>query len=166
MMQDFLSKMIGRKLDVFVGMFAMCHELPIAARLDREELTIPLAELLMTKLQIVKLTERDQRDIYNLLNRHEVMPGDAAAIEADHVGELCARDWGLWRTAKATIETCLANLVSYDLESAATDRIARRLETLWQRIEAEPKTARWKLRSRVGDRVRWYAEPEENPGSE
>ena len=31
-----------------------------------------------------------------------------------------------------------------------------------KRIELAPKTARWKMRSRVGDRVRWYDEPEEN----
>ena len=65
---------------MFVGSFSMCHVIPIADRLDRQPLTVPLAELLLTKLQIVKLTERDQRDIYNLCFHHEVVadggPGD------------------------------------------------------------------------------------------
>src|SRR5579862_7380167 len=61
-----------RKVDVFVGAFSMCHEIPIADRLDRDPLTIPLAELLLTKLQIVELTDRDERDIYNLCFHHEI----------------------------------------------------------------------------------------------
>jgi hypothetical protein len=155
----------GRKLDVFVGQFAMCHQVPIANRLEREPLTVPLAELLMTKLQIVELTERDQRDIYNLVYHHEVTTAGGAAIEGDFVGELCARDWGLWRTAKATIERCKVNLADYNLESATIQLIGDRLDVLWRRIEATPKTAKWRLRSRVGDRLRWYDEPEENAQS-
>jgi hypothetical protein len=153
----------GRKVDVFIGEFSMCHEIPIAVRLDREPLTIPLAELLLTKLQIVQLTERDQRDIYNLAFHHPVSTGSGAGIEADVIADLCARDWGLWRTTKATIARCQANLPSYDIDPQTSEVIAARLTLLWDRIEAEPKTARWRLRSKVGDRVRWYDEPEENP---
>lgn len=149
-----------RKLDVFVGEFSMCHQIPIAERLEKEPLTVPLAELLLTKLQIVELNERDQRDIYNLTYHHDV--ADGSGIEADVIAEVCAKDWGLWRTTKMTIERCQTNLASYQLERDAADTIASRLERLWRRIEAEPKTARWRLRSRVGDRVRWYDEPEEN----
>jgi hypothetical protein len=39
--------------------------------------------------------------------------------------------------------------------------VASRLSKLSKQIEQAPKTARWKLRGRVGDRVRWYDEPEE-----
>jgi hypothetical protein len=64
-----------RHLDVFVGEFAMCHTIPLTARLDRDELTVPREELLLTKLQIVELTGNDQGDIYNLLFHHEVGDG-------------------------------------------------------------------------------------------
>jgi hypothetical protein len=154
----------GRKLDVFVGEFSMCHQVPIADRLDREALTIPLAELLMTKLQVVELTERDQRDIYNLVFHHEVTDGGAGGIEADYIAELCARDWGLWRTAKETIVRCKTNLPEYSLEPAEANLILDRLDLLWARIEAAPKTAKWRLRSRMGDRMRWYDSPEEHSG--
>jgi len=153
----------GRKVDVFIGDFSMCHQIPIAERLDREPLTIPLAELLLTKLQIVQLTERDQRDIYNLAFHHPVTTGNGAGIEADVIADLCARDWGLWRTIKATIERCQANLATSGIDPQDSAVISARLAVLWERIEAAPKTARWRLRSRVGDRVRWYDEPEENP---
>jgi hypothetical protein len=158
----FYDEANGRKLDVFIGEFAMCHQIPIADRLDRESLTIPLAELMLTKLQIVSLTERDQRDIYNLVFHHEVTAGGGSGIEADFIGGVCARDWGLWRTTKSTIERCRANLAGYGLAGGDAELIGARLTALWDRIEAEPKSARWKMRSRIGERVRWYDEPEEH----
>lgn len=162
----FFDEANQRKLDVFVGEFSMCHVIPITERLERDPLTVPLAELLLTKMQVVELTERDQRDIYNLTFHHELTAGDGSGIEADFVAALCAKDWGLWRTSKATIEKCQANLTEYALEAAATELIAERLRILWQHIDDAPKTTRWRLRSRVGDRVRWYEEPEEHPASE
>lgn len=38
-----------------------------------------------------------------------------------------------------------------------TDRIGR----LLAEMEAAPKSRKWKLRNRVGDRVPWYVLPEE-----
>jgi hypothetical protein len=161
----FFDEANRRKLDVFVGQFSMCHVIPITDRLDRDPLTVPLAELLLTKLQVVELTERDQRDIYNLSFHHEVTSGEGSGIEADFIAALCSKDWGLWRTTKATIERCRINLADYALPPGSAALITERLEALWLRIEESPKTARWRLRSRVGDRVRWYEEPEEHTAS-
>jgi hypothetical protein len=153
----FYDETNGRKLDVFMGDFSMCHVIPISDRLEREPLTVPLAELMLTKLQIVELTERDQRDIYNLVYHH-----DLDGLEAGYIAGLCAKDWGLWRTTKSTVERCVANMASYDLPADAASTIAERLDALWRRIDDAPKTTKWKLRSRVGERVRWYEEPEED----
>jgi hypothetical protein len=150
-----------RKLDAFVGHFSMCHVIPISARLDHDPLTIPLAELLLTKLQIVQLTERDQRDIYNLCFHHELDGAGGSGIESALVADLCARDWGLWRTSKGTIERCDADLAHSELAADQRQTISERLQRLWERVQAAPKTQRWRLRNRVGDRVRWYEEPEE-----
>ncbi|MBV9607865.1 MAG: hypothetical protein JO027_22310 [Solirubrobacterales bacterium] len=147
-----------RKVDVFVGAFSMCHEIPIAERLDRDPLTVPLAELLLTKLQIVELNERDERDIYNLCYHHDL--GDAG-IEADLISELCARDWGLWRTCQGTIERCRADLGGYGLDERDRGVIDDRLRRLWEAIDGAPKTSKWRWRAKVGERVRWYEEPEE-----
>jgi hypothetical protein len=150
-----------RQLDVFVGEFAMCHSLPIADRLDRHPYTVPLAELLLTKLQIIELNERDERDIFTLCYHHEVAEGLDDVIEADVVAALCAGDWGLWRTCKGTIERCREDIDRYDLEPSARELIQTRLRRLWEHVEAAPKSGKWKRRSRVGERVRWYQEPEE-----
>jgi hypothetical protein len=151
----------ARHIDVFVGGFSMCHAIPIADRLDREPLTVPLAELLLTKLQIVKLTDRDQRDIYNLCFHHEVVADDDPGIEGSVIAELCAKDWGLWRTATLTLAHSAERLGDFGLDAAPQGRIASRLEALGAAIESSPKSRAWRLRSRVGERVRWYEEPEE-----
>jgi hypothetical protein len=151
----------GRQLDVFVGQFEMCHELPIAQRLDRDPDTVPLAELLLTKLQIVQLNERDERDIYSLVYHHELTDDGGDGIEAPVVAGLCAEDWGLWRTCKGTIERCTADLEHYELDPPSRERIRERLTQLWQHIDRAPKSGKWKRRSRLGDRKRWYQEPEE-----
>jgi hypothetical protein len=150
-----------RKVDVFVGAFSMCHEIPIADRLDRDPLTVPLAELLLTKLQIVELNERDERDIYNLCFHHEIAGAGEPGIEGDLIADLCARDWGLWRTCKGTIERCREDLGGYELGPGERDLIDARLARLWDVIEAAPKTSKWRWRAKVGERVRWYEEPEE-----
>jgi hypothetical protein len=155
-----------RKLDVFVGEFSMCHVIPITDRLEHDLLTIPLAELLLTKLQIVQLNETDQRDIYNLAYHHEVSIGEGSGIEGDFIANLCAKDWGLWRTSKATIQRCKSNLAGYDLGAEPAGLIQERLDVLWTAIESAPKSAKWRLRSRVGDRVRWYGEPEEHASTQ
>jgi hypothetical protein len=83
----------GRRIDVFVAKFEMCHTLPLAKRLTLAAATIPLADLLLTKLQIFALNEKDQRDVVNLLHAHPLSPSDAAGIYASdiHGSEL------LWR---------------------------------------------------------------------
>jgi hypothetical protein len=155
-----------RKLDVFVGQFSMCHVIPIADRLNRDKLTVPLAELLLTKLQVVELTERDQGDIYNLIYHHALSRDGSGGIEIDIIAALCAKDWGLWRTTKQTVERSVANLPKYKVSAEAAAVITERLAELWRGIDDAPKTTGWRLRSRVGDRLRWYEEPEEHRDSQ
>jgi hypothetical protein len=150
-----------RDVDVFVGEFTMCHTVPVAERLEVHPYTVPVAELLLTKLQIVELGERDERDIYTLCHQHEVGGDPGSSIDATLIARLCADDWGLWRTCRGTIERCLEDVGRYGLEAPARERILARLEELRRRIDEEPKTSRWRRRSRLGERKRWYQEPEE-----
>jgi hypothetical protein len=154
----------GRHLDIFVGEFSMCHDLPLTSRLGREPLTVPKEELLLSKLQIFELTENDQDDIYNLLFHNKVTgpdEGSAAGISAPFIAGLCAADWGLWRTCQLNLERSLSNLAQSALEPDERDLVGARLTTLRDRIEAEPKPLKWRMRNQVGDRLRWYNEPEE-----
>jgi hypothetical protein len=155
----------GRHVDVFVGEFSMCHELPLTERLGRDPLTVPREELLLSKLQVVELTGNDQADIYNLLYHHDVGEREDAGISSPFIAALCARDWGLWRTCQLNIGRSLDNLGGSGLGPAEQQVVAGRLESLRGRIDAEPKSRRWRIRNQVGDKVRWYAEPEQEQPS-
>jgi hypothetical protein len=156
----FFDEINQRQLDVFVGEFAMCHTIPIADRLDQQAFTIPLAELLLTKLQIVELTARDLHDIWSLCFHHALVDGDNTGIEIGVIASLCGKDWGLWRTCKGTIEHSISSLDGQGLNATASSLVADRLAALSQLIDAAPKTTSWRIRSRLGDRVRWYDQPE------
>jgi hypothetical protein len=150
-----------RQVDVFVGAFEMCHAIPITERIELHDSAIPLAELLLTKMQIVELNAKDQSDIVTILYHHDVADGDDGVVNAARVAQLCAADWGLWRTTKMNTDRTREALAAPGLDAAVRERAEPRLERLWERIEAAPKSTRWKMRNRVGDKVRWYEEPEE-----
>jgi hypothetical protein len=151
----------GRQIDVFVERFEMCHRIPVAERIDRDDVTVPLAELLLTKLQIVELNERDLVDAAALLHHHDLATHDEDTINADRIAELCAADWGLWRTSTMNLERIVAGLPALALEPGEREQIALRVARLRERIDAEPKPRAWRLRDRVGERKRWYDLPEE-----
>jgi hypothetical protein len=135
----------GLKLDVFVEKFSMCHDVPLGAeRLSINESTVPLAELLLTKAQIVELTDKDAGDLFVLFHDHDLST-DESGINSVRIGEICGQDWGIWRTVSGTLRQL----------------VTERIERLLAEMEAAPKSRKWKMRNRVGDRVAWYVLPEE-----
>lgn len=153
-----------RQVDVFVGSFRMCHEIPFRDRLAIEPVTIPLAELLLTKLQIIELNEKDVRDALAILHDHPVKDADGEAVNGGRIAELCSSDWGLWRTFTANLEALGGHVERYELSGDGKERIVERVKTLLERIEEEPKSFGWKMRAKIGDRKRWYELPEEVDG--
>jgi hypothetical protein len=153
-----------RQVDVFVGAFSMSHKIPLAERLELEPVSVPLAELLLTKLQIAELNEKDVRDALALLHEHPVGDEDGDSINAARVAVLCAADWGLWRTITGNLAATRARLDAYALSADEKRTVAERAQGLLDRIEAEPKSRAWRLRARIGERKRWYELPEEVAG--
>jgi hypothetical protein len=151
-----------RQVDIFVGAFAMSHKIPLDARLEVDPVSIPLAELLLTKLQIAQLNEKDIRDALALLEGHPVGDADGETVNAGRIAALCGADWGLWRTITGNLDTCCALAPGYDVPNRA--EVEARLQELLHRIEAEPKTRSWKLRAKIGERKRWYELPDEVAG--
>src|SRR5919198_4033506 len=151
----------GRQVDMFIESFRMCHRIPLGSRLSLERQTVPLAELLLTKLQIIEVNEKDIRDTVLLLHGHEVADHDNDSVNGARIAELCGGDWGLWRTITQNLGRCREHVGDYELGPGERERVEGRLDELLERIEAEPKTRGWKLRAKVGERRRWYELPEE-----
>lgn len=153
----FLDPEHDREADVFLDTVAMCHELDLRDRLAVDDPTLPLADLLLLKLQVVEAGERDLKDGVALLSDHGFA---REAIDLDYIAAILAGDWGWWRTATLGLERLRAfarELPGLERGDVVEDRVAEALE----RLESCPKTRRWKLRAKVGERVRWYELPEE-----
>lgn len=149
-------------VDVFYEALDFCHRIPLAGRLEVETLSVPLAELLLSKLQIVQIGESDLLDTIALLLEHPLENHDSGAINAGHVAGLCAADWGLWRTATMNLDKLLQLArATPELDQSQRARVDAQAEALLARLEAEPKSLTWRLRARVGDRVKWYNDVEE-----
>lgn len=148
-------------MDIFVDSFEMCHELPIGERLLVDSPTVPLAELFLSKAQVVELNEKDMLDLLALLADHPVGAGDEETINVDRIAELTAKDWGLWRTLIGTLEKIEGSLATAALDEPAGSAVGERVSDIRKAISASSKSMKWKARARVGDRVRWYELPED-----
>jgi hypothetical protein len=156
----FWDQINSRQVDVFLDVFEMCHKLDMSARLRLDALTMTLADLLMFKLQVVETNEKDLKDILSLLNDHQ-FTSDEAGINLPYLSSLTAADWGLWRTTTMVAERAdqFANgLATFDGRARIHEHVAVLLEAFSHSV----KSTRWKIRSRVGERVRWYELPEES----
>lgn len=135
----------------------LCHTPEVADRLTLEARTLPLADLLLTKLQVVEVNERDLKDVAALLADYALGPD---GIDMERVVDVLASDWGWWRTATATLEHVARYAGDLDgLPSAAL--VVQRATALRERVDAAPKSPRWRLRAMVGERKRWYELPED-----
>ena len=149
-------------VDVFYDKLDFSHVISWEGRLDVDSPTIPLAELLLEKMQIFEINEKDIIDTIMLLLEHRLGEIDQEVINIKRVSQLLAKDWGLWRTTTMNLDKVKQMVGQYtqlssDEHSEVIDKVNRALE----RIEEEPKSRGWRLRSRVGDRVKWYKDVDE-----
>jgi hypothetical protein len=153
---------IGMHLDVFLDKLEFCHTVPWKDRLEIDPDTIPLAELLLQKMQIVEINEKDLIDTITLLLEYPLGDSDADTINVDRVAAVCARDWGWWRTLTMNLEK-VRQMAEHYQELAADEkgRVTEQVQAALARIESEPKSTGWKLRARIGDRKKWYRDVSE-----
>jgi hypothetical protein len=158
-----------RPVDVLIDRLEMCHRFEFAHRLEVSDTTLPPAELLLSKLQIVKINRKDILDALALLSEYPLGDDDAggSAISTARITDLTSSDWGWWRTVTGNLDRLSAfltgELAPGDLDFGREPRfdLVAQLARLRQLIEASPKSTRWKLRARIGDRAPWYELPEE-----
>jgi hypothetical protein len=150
---------LGIHTDIFFDKLSFCHEIAWKNRLEDDSPTIPLAEMLLEKMQIVKINEKDIIDTIMLLLEHPLGDHDRETINIARVSSLCAQDWGLWRTLTMNLRKVGQLAQSYnELGADEKSKLVSQVDTALERIDREPKTVSWKIRSKIGDRVKWYQE--------
>jgi hypothetical protein len=160
----FYDERNGRQVDVFIGTFRMCHTLELDDRLGLHPQTLSPADLLLTKLQIVKINAKDIIDALALLYEHEVASGPTGdVIDLHRLMQVTGRDWG-WHT---TFMDNLARLVpgpDLALPPEVASEVASKVRTIQGDLASAAKSLKWKARAAVGRRVSWYELPEEIGG--
>lgn len=150
------------KVDVWLELFRMAHTLNFRGRLKLDNPTLPLSDLLMTKLQIVELNEKDARDIVCLLIDHDLSQndGDRERINVSRLADSCNGDWGIYKTFKMNLAKIKQLAPKYVGDVSATQPLLEKIDRILESIEAGPKTLAWKIRAKVGERKRWYETPD------
>ena len=161
----FQSAQTGRSLDVLIDRLHMCHTVEFKDRLQRMPVTLDVSDLLLTKLQIVELNEKDAQDVLYLCSAYPVRDGDEpGTIGLGRIRPIVGNDWGWGRTVTQHLDRITA-LASGDgqrlVPAGAKHSAVEQLAELSKAIETVPKSLRWKARAKVGERVRWYEMPEE-----
>jgi len=156
------NKSNGLHVDIFLDKLEMNHDVSFQNRLGLDPLTIPLVDMLLEKMQIVHLEEKDMVDTTMLLREHDVGKAGPETIDADYVAKLLSDDWGFYYTCTTNLKKVSDKLATYqELSQEDRDDVRRKIEKLLKIIEDQPKSMRWRLRARVGPSKKWYREVEE-----
>jgi len=148
--------------DVFVDKLRFCHDIDFHGRLEADFPTIPLAELLLEKLQIVKFESKDAIDSVVLVREHEIGDNDNETIKAKIIAQTCARDWGFWKTVQLNLDKIISYTERNEILTPIDKKdVIEKIDFLKKRINEEPKTLNWKLRAKVGEKKQWYRDVED-----
>ncbi len=156
----------GLAIDVLIDKLHMSHTLEFADRLTRFPYTLDPIDLLLSKLQIFELNEKDADDCLRLLVTFPLADSDGAdAMDLRVFRSLMGEDWGWWRTATLNLGRIRALLDGGERPAIEGGKLDPRsqLAALSETAESAPKSRRWKMRARIGERKRWYDLPEETP---
>ena len=160
----FTNSQTGLAIDVMVDRLHMCHTVHFADRAEAMPYTLAPTDLLLSKLQIVELNPKDVDDILRLLISFDLVDsGRHDAIELSVIRDLVGDDWGWFKTISLNLERISATLQDQDVQAPAGGRLdpAAAVETLQRTLVQAPKSRRWRMRDKIGERKRWYELPEE-----
>ncbi len=150
----------GKHLDVFIDVFEMCHKLDLRARLDRNEWTLAPSDLLLTKLQIARITEKDVKDLAALALESDA-PMSESWFDPTYLVSILGNDWGWWKTVSDNLGVAAASVNSIGLDTRRLSTVTEVLGQLTELATGCVKSRRWTWRSRIGTRIPWREEPEE-----
>ena len=153
----------GLTADVFFDELSMCHRIDFRNRLVVDYPTISLADILLEKLQIVKISMKDVQDVIILLRGHDVGDDDNDKVNSRYIARLLSDDWGFYYTVTTNLTKILDQFLSAFSGLTEDDRniVKPRIDRLLTALEDEPKSLKWKMRAKVGPKKIWYQEVEE-----
>ncbi len=149
-------------VDIFIDKLRFCHEIDFRNRLEIDFPTISLIDLLLQKLQIVEINKKDLVDVMVLLCQYPVSKenNDQNIINGFYLAKICSKAWGLWKTATTNLQKIYDFSEEY-LDEKEAKEVRNKIKTLEKLIQNHKKNLKWKIRSIIGERMKWYQEVEE-----
>ncbi len=149
-------------VDVILDRLRFCHEIDLRKRLEIDYPTVSLADLFLSKMQIVRINEKDLVDIIILLLEHDLGETDRETINVNYISRLSSHDWGLWKTVTSNLENT-KRLVEKFLKDNPENikNVKSKINAVKNYLQESKKSLRWKLRAKIGERIKWYREVEE-----
>jgi hypothetical protein len=159
------------KVDIFFDALDFSHPVrfgnePKKGRLALDSPTITLVDLLLEKLQIHEINEKDVKDLIVLLHEHPINSHqDKEVIDAKYFASTLANDWGFWYDANANLDKVSTlssgyqadGLISMDI---LTD-VKEKIRELKRYVDEEPKSKDWTSRNKIGTQKQWWNDVEE-----
>jgi hypothetical protein len=151
---------VRRRVDVFLDRLDFCHPIELKGRLGLDPVTIPLTDILLEKLQIVEINEKDLKDLIVLLLEHDVAEEDTpGSFDLSYVAGMLSAEWGFYYTVSLNFDRIRRYMDTIpELTPEQKALVGERLDAIWRHVEEHPKGLRWKMRARVGPSRRWYKE--------
>jgi hypothetical protein len=158
-------------VDVFFDKLEFSHDVwfgsnPKEGRLNLNPLTLSPTDLLLEKLQIHEINEKDIKDIILLLAANTIGEEEGEnIINGKYIATLLADDWGFWYDATLNLQKTLKFLEKYVQENMVDEKVqnivSERISELQKLIERQPKTKNWEKRSKQGSKKKWWRDVEE-----
>jgi hypothetical protein len=146
-----------RRVDLFLDEFVMCHKFNFKESILASTYTLPITQLVMTKLQVVEKTDKEYLDLIAAFRDFDVTDG-MGDIRGDEIAELCSKDWGIYTTFTKSLEALMARTET--LSSDDRNTVVPRIQKLMAMMGGRPKSLTWKMRARIGEKARWYDLPD------
>ena len=146
-----------RRVDLFLDEFIMCHRFNFKESILAGMRTLPITQLVMTKLQVVEKTDKEFLDLSAAFQDFEVTEA-GEGIRGDELSELCAKDWGMYTTFRKSLKALGERFRASGGEES--EGVMRKIDGLISMMDAKPKSLAWKMRARVGERAKWYDLPD------
>ena len=141
-------------VDVFLDKLRMEHTIDLRNRLQIEDRTISVSDIIITKLIIHVMNEKDYRDIFTIMKDLKLGQEDRqGVINVNYLASICSKDWGLFQDITSKIDECLQVMSHYNFNQSESDLIRDRFLSIRDAMESEPKSLKWRLRSLLGTRI-------------
>jgi len=146
-------------IDIFFDKLDYNHPINYQNRLEINPYCVSMTDLLLQKLQIVQINDKDLKDAMILLLAGQIGEYDNNRINVTYLAKIMSDDWGFYYTSIMNLNKVQAAIHGVPV---LTDQdrllIKENAETIIKIIEMTPKTGKWKGRAKTGTSKIWYKE--------